>query len=60
MKLFIQDHQWAGATIVIAETPEQATEIASKDNNSFYVATKPWDEIRALDNPLHIELYGDR
>jgi hypothetical protein len=64
MKLFIQDHGWAGATIVVAENDERAREIAKErfanDGNSYYFPNAPWDEIHDLDKELITEVMGDR
>lgn len=59
MKLFIQYRGWSGTTIAVAETPEQATEIALKTKNSDYDANKPWDDTYPLDKPLHIDIIGE-
>lgn len=61
MKLFIQDHSWAGATIVVANTSEEAAQIA-RGANSYYEPSKPWDVERELTpgETFHYEVFGDR
>jgi len=65
MMLFIQDHSYAGASIVVAENEKEARQIlitkAEKDSLSCYFdPEKPFDEIFEIKKGLAFEIWGDR
>jgi hypothetical protein len=64
MKLFIQDHSWAGATVVVAESPEKAKELMAIQTHRwdcYYDPDKPWDLEKEIGTePIHFEVFGDR
>lgn len=64
MKIFIQDHGWAGATIVVAENEEQARArlraLQVGDYTCYYEETKPFDKILDCVAGAAYEVFGDR
>lgn len=66
MKVFIQDHGWAGASVVVAENEEQARDflrLTVKNLGSlmcFYDDSKPFDEVIDCTPGSMYEVFGDR
>lgn len=60
MKIFIQDHGWAGATVVVAENSDKAKEVAI-GSSDYYVKERKWDLEREIGSePICYEVFGDR
>jgi hypothetical protein len=62
MKLFIQDHSWAGASIVVAEDEKQAREFLKNEKglDCYYDENKPFDSVLDCVPGARYEVFGDR
>ncbi len=61
MKLFYQDHGWAGCIVVVAETEADARRLfAAEKSKSYYCYYEENKEIKSAPIGEVVEFFGDR